>query len=150
MSDHPKTTYCGIEIILNERTEHWHFLLRGKERCSSTLALAKAAIDAPPPANKKPFTRQRAYRKHYALGWGEVEVTSIADSGYASARMFWVTSHDKRREKVTNSDLFAKTKANDAKIYQIEVKRAEIETLQEQIREIEKLVAPFVVADNIE
>jgi hypothetical protein len=150
MNDQPKTTYRGIEIAYEECHDRWAFLLRGKERHAGTLTLAKQAVDAPAPADKKPFTRQPAYHMHYGRGWEVTTVTSVADSYYGGSRMFWVVGPGKTREKVSEHNLFASTKETAEKVARIREKEADIKALREQKAAIEKSVAPFVVADNIE
>jgi hypothetical protein len=126
--------------------------LRGKERSAGTLALAKKAIDAPPPADKKPFTAQPAYHKSYCRGIEEVVVTSIAESlGYGDGKgKFWIRGPDKKREKADRYDLFAKTEEADRLVALWKTMAASIERLRMKKTAIEETLTPFVVADNIE
>lgn len=101
-----KTNYSGVDISYEERTDHWAFTLRGRERRASTLSLAKVAIDAPPPPGKKPFKRCKAIFKEWSRGVGVVEITSVAD--YTRVWIMNGTS----RQKVSIDDLMAYTPEN--------------------------------------
>jgi hypothetical protein len=114
MNPEIKTTYGGIDIFYHEATDQWTFTLRGKDRRASTLTLAKAAIDTPPPADKKPFKRCKAFYKRWSGPPHLAEITSIADTNTLSP-IFWLVDGDKR-ETVSIFDLFAHTDKNQARV----------------------------------
>lgn len=101
MNTAPKTTYKGIEITFEERTEKWEFELRGRKMFRGSLADAKKAIDAPPPKDKKPFTRIEAYFAggYSNDGYKKVVVTSLAEENYGHPTV-WISDGTRRSKEM--------------------------------------------------
>jgi hypothetical protein len=127
-----KTVYSDVEITYFEGTNDWHFELRGRSRTAPTLAKAKEAIDAPPPKDKKPFTRIKAYLSMYS-GIEEVEITSLAESRYRDSEV-WISSGGNRR-KVERKYVMAFTDENKARYDEFQELRRKAAELDKQAKE---------------
>jgi hypothetical protein len=105
--EQPTTNYKGVTITYAEYENRWEFVLRDKERHASTLALAKAAIDKPVPADKKAFKRFDVF---YQDGWSSapirVTVTSLAADTRYGHNEVWITKPDGERRKIRANELF--------------------------------------------
>lgn len=140
-----KTQHNGIEITYNEKRNRWEFELRGHELSAATLALAKAAIDKPPPKDKPPFTRCKAYTEHTWSGDGfeTVEVTSVAASQDWEPTQYWICNSRAQRQKISRNDLYPVNEKNSALIAKIltldndlERLRGEREALKKKLQEM--------------
>lgn len=126
----PKTNYAGIEISYNERCDKWVFELRGKERSSGTLTLAKEAIDKPTPKDKSDsFTPIDAILYTFG-GYRPCRVTSLAEVTYG-AKNVWVFC-DGRRSKEPETKLFENTVANRNAVAAIDDLTQKAQKLREQ------------------
>jgi hypothetical protein len=132
-----KTTYKGVEVIYAEQDDRWLFTIDGRDRSAETLTNAKCAIDAPPPANKRPFKKIEAYKRKpsysHSDGFEAVVITGIAESKYGT-KYAWVSNPTGRqkREKVALSELYARTTANGETIKALLASQQEIDKLQER------------------
>jgi hypothetical protein len=99
MKDQPAITvvHNGITITYSEFENKFIFELRGRERKVGSLREAREAIEKPPPKDKKPFNRVKAYAYSYGL-MEEGEVTSIAEVSYRS-RYVWFVNNMGNRSK---------------------------------------------------
>lgn len=150
MATEIKTKHSGIEIVYDEASDRWLYELRGKERSSDTLALAKVAIDAPPPKDKKPFAKVRAYW----VKWGEIlsgTVTSIAQqSRYGSTgTQVWFVHDDKKqwrkREKVRLAEICPMTDENTASVQRVEEIERQIADLEKEATAIKDAMKRLVI-----
>lgn len=121
----------GIIIHYNETLNRWEYNLRNRDRWAETLAKAKAAIEKPPPEEKKQFKRVECwfYKGQWDGGWKRVTVTSVAETTYGRDYV-WV-SDGERRSKERAKDLYPCGFQNDPKI-------AKSTELLKQISEIRK------------
>lgn len=140
-----KITHGGIEITYDERRNLFCFELRGRCRTADSLAKARAAIDAPPPKEKKPFTRFKAWKRD-SLGWSaatyiEVEVTSITEGG----GQVWISTPDKKysqRSKVPATSVYPRNEKNDAIVAEWKERQERVKALEdEQSKTVKKLKA---------
>lgn len=141
--------YSGITITYKEDTNTWDFELRGRARSVRSLAEAKTAIDKVPAEKKKPFPRQKAFRKQYS-GIIEVEVTSFA--GWESWREpkvaeFWYVDKEGRRSK---SSLYAYSKKNCELFRQIQELEAQAKEIDKQIGKLTNSFERFEVPEGVD
>lgn len=127
------TTYGGIKITYDERSNKWMFELRGRERSAESLAKAKEAIDKPEPKDKKPFTKFEAwFLRMYGCEAKRVTVTSVADSTWRDGVHLWVVD-GKGRSKESASDLYPCSPWNDQIIAEMQAIRAQIDDLKRKL-----------------
>ena len=139
MSEEITINYGGIDVAYEERGDKWTFTLRGKERSASSLTLAKAAIDAPPPKDEAPFKRVECYRGDYGR-YTVVVVTSA--TAYKDDFRYRHAGDEGRRNKGTQtgygSQLYPVTPENTAKIEQIKALIEQKDKLAQQAESIRK------------
>ena len=115
MSEIPKITYSGIEILYSESRNVWLFTLNGRDRHADTLSNAKAAINKPTPQQKIPFKRFKALLRHpyFTTRWDEVEVTGLGESSCrGDARVWIVRGFNRERSLERLASLVADNDAN--------------------------------------
>ena len=131
MADAVATTYGGVEIVYNERSDVWRFTLRGRERSASTLAKAKEAIARPEP-KEKAFEPTDAYFCRYGGGAKLARITSLADgSGYGGIQVWCTIGGQRTKESLgdfyevspENDLILAECKAIDEQIEKLNSKR---------------------------
>lgn len=141
MSEPVTTTYHDVEIAYDEQANVWRFIARGHERKSSSLALAKEAIDKPDPTEKKPFDKRQAWMLKSFGNPVEVTVTSTAAGGYGGDS-YWITE-GKTRSKMAAHYLYEKSHKNDAIVSElIDLKKAQ-EALNQKIESTKARLAKF-------
>jgi len=146
------TKYQGIDIAYDESENQWVFELRGKERKSASLGLAKAAIDAPPPKDKKPFKRIEVY---VGTDLDKATVTSIAENRYGSRPEVWVNYAEpkrwRKREKRGVDSCYPVNEHNRAVINQITALHDKAGELQREAYKLRETLQPLVIKpDNHE
>lgn len=130
------TTYCGVAISYAEREDKWVFELLGRERKCDTLTKAKEAINAPPPKNKKPFTRMQAIKAKFSGSPSRVEITSLAEApAYSRNSYVWIVENG-QRQKEDVSYLYAASPANEEKVTAYLAREKQIEALEKANREL--------------
>lgn len=134
-----KTQHNGIEITYNEKLNRWEFELRGRERSTDTLALAKAAIDKPEPKDKPPFKRCKAYTEHTWSGDGfqTVEVTSVANTHDWQETEYWIVTEKAQRQKISRHSLYPVNEKNSdlmAKIVSLDHQRDDLLNEREALK----------------
>ena len=143
-----KTTHNGIEITYDENRNVWTFELRGRERSAVSLVAAKAAIDAPPPKEKKPFQRIEAWVL-YQYGSAEpqrVTITSIAEGpSWRTGHEVWITDNKKARQKVSASSVYPVGEHNDARVSEYIDLGLRIEQLQEEREKVHAKLTAYRV-----
>src|SRR4051812_6947269 len=92
-------TYNETVIAYDESRNLWLFVLRGRERSASSLALAKEAIDKPAPKEAKPFTKIDAWFIGYGESGERVEITAIAEPDRGGKLAVWIKRPDGKRSK---------------------------------------------------
>lgn len=149
------TTYKDIEITYDEYENKWTFTLRGKDRSTDSLKAAKEMIDAPPPRDKKAFTKTEVWHDGNLEQWVndskfvKVSVTSIAEPDYAKEPQVRC-SQGKGRRTVRVKDLFYITPANDAKIDQIRVLREDIAKAEKQVEKLIQSLDRYELPKDVE
>ena len=144
------TTHKGIKILYDEAKNRWEFELRGRDRFASTLALARDAIDKPPPKETPAFTPVECHSKSFR-GWEIVRVTSVAsDEGYNNA-MVWVSAKDKSRSKESSHQLYPVGMGNNDKIVkqwkEIEEQK---KILLSKLSDLESKLTPLTIKEEKE
>lgn len=143
----------GTIITYDEGRDLFCFELRGRQRTAESLRKAKEAIDAPPPKQRKPFARFKAWNRQ-SVSWGtsdyvEVEVTSIAEERYAGQAMeVWINNsvaQYRQRAKVSVYDIFPRNEKNDAIIAEWKERHERIKALQTEQQATVKKLKPYVI-----
>lgn len=153
MNDEVTVEYKGITLTYSEANNRWEFVLRGRERWSDSLKLAKEAIDKPVPEDKKPFTRIKCYRlgRHTDEELEIVEVTSIAAARWGGAATEgWITIGGTHRAKEYLTNLYPMTERNAKLIHQIKVLNGKIEDLQKSRNGFKNKLKALEVSEEVE
>lgn len=145
------TTYNGVRVTLNERTNRWEFELRGRAASRDTLAEARKAIDAPPPKDKIPFNPIEAW--HFESDWvfglpvpRKVRVTSLTENNQC-----WISMIDpnyrgyRERTRVGADQVYPCGPENDAVIKTIMERNTEIGNLKKEVERLRKTLATVEV-----
>jgi len=137
MSEQPAVTYSykNILITYDEDKDVWRFNLRGREKSAKSISNAKAAIDAPPPENEKPFERIQCWHNDYGSGYEVVTVTSLVEDGYS--KLGWITRKDKTRSRYRLTDLYPVNEHNDKVIAQLKTMMEEINLLRQKYSKLQ-------------
>lgn len=135
-----KQTYRDVEVIYVESSDHWNFIVNGRERNAESLAKAKEFIDRSLDYERKekPWKPFAAYHKDYNRDFTPITVTSEADRGYGSARYFWVSRSNpngsKQRSKESELEIYAATPENEAAIARWRELNAEVDRIEAEKR----------------
>lgn len=136
----------GIAITYDEGRDLFTFELRGRQRTATSIRKAKEAIDAPPPKDKKPFTRFQAWVNSHWDGWQRVDVTSIGEpTCFGEARDVWVVDKNKRRTRERQDKIYPCSPHNDALAAQWMDLDAQVKKLEDQKRAIQKRMKSYEI-----
>jgi hypothetical protein len=136
-----KTTYKGIVITYVDHDDVFEFVLRGMSCTAKTIGEARKRIDEPPPKEKKPFTRFKAYYSEYNERFDDCEVTSLVErrSMHCSSEVWIVVKEGKRfsgRRKVYERDIYPSNAHNDKIVTEVRRLQDNIETIQKSIAKL--------------
>jgi hypothetical protein len=146
-----KTKYHGIAIEYIEREDVWLFELRGKERKSSSLKLAKEEIDKKPPKGKASFLRHKAWHPDWKDGIVAVDVTSIAapEQLMGESTKVWIIDDEKQRQQVRPGKLWADTPKNAQIVKLILEKIALGKEIDNAVSELKKTLVVYTLPQNV-
>lgn len=141
-----KHTHSGVVIFYNENRNTWDFVLRGRDRSSESLTLAREAIDKPVPKTTKEFEKIQAWEFRYGYSPSKVEVTGIGDKTYEGEWNVWIKDSGGRRRKENPSyTIYPANANNDALAELIIGKHKEIKRITSEIADLSKKLSPLKV-----
>ena len=143
-----KVVHNETEILYNEHTNVWEFVLRGRSRTAESLTKAREFIDKEPAAKKeKLFEPFDALICHYGHDYRTVRVTSCAGLGYGGKLEWWI-SYDGKRTKMDG--IYGITPENQKRIAHIEGLRKQVAALEEEILATHRSLELVSVPDTVD
>lgn len=149
MADTPITVeHNGITITYNERTDHWDFTLRGRERDAESLAKAKEAIDRPVKLTKdNTFERVTGWYFRYG-SMVECTITSLSERRWGGGPNLNISYKNEQgrldRGKVIPQDVFPRNEKNDAMAAEWRKHADHIKVIREEMEKIKGKMKCYV------
>lgn len=141
------TTHSGVIITFSEHDERWIWERNGRERSHALLSAAREAIDKRRPAEKKTFTKIKAFKIGFMDAPELIEVTSIAaDVDYRGRPAMWCNV-DGRRSKETLDLLREYSEANIKIVAELAAIKAQTVSLNEIYRKKQFEMTPLTITE---
>lgn len=139
-------THNGTVVTYNENNNRWEFTLRGRDRSTESLTLAREAIDKPDPKKAKPFEKIAAWFMKYGDNIEKVEVTGIGEkSRYSSSsHEVWIKTSNGRNKQDVHY-LKPSNEKNDSIIAQMLARRESIAKLEKEFEKLKSSLEPLKI-----